>query len=189
MKFAGLTFAEIKMPNDLKEINGWQKTYAGTQQLQNIKTFVLDCSANLSLGQLIDHHYEKFAIGNREFKKIITIKNDNREIVAFAVIQAFYDLDPTKPEFLIQFLVVNPKYQNKGFGTKTLDGLFEYIKKTYKHDDCEYLVGVHKNNEASQHLFKKRGFEFHEVRGDYLLHGRASSEMVKQSLQENKTFE
>lgn len=188
MKHEGLTFAEIKMPNDLKEINGWTKTYAGSQQMLDIKNFVLDCSSTFSLGQLIDSHYEKFAIGNHEFKKIITIKNDNREIVAFAVIQAFYT-DPTIPEFLIQFLVVNPKYQHKGYGSKTLDGLFEYIKKTYKHDDCEYLVGVHKENIASQNLFKKKGFEFEEVRGDYLLHGRASSEKVKQAQTANKTFE
>ena len=189
MKHEDLTFAEIKMPNDLKEINGWTKTYAGTQQMQDIKNFVLDCSSNLSLGQLIDNHYEKFAIGNHEFKKILTIKNDSREIVAFAVIQAFYSLDPMTPEFLIQFLVVNPKYQHKGYGTKTLDGLFKYIEKTYKPDTCKYLVGVHKENTASLKLFKKRGFEFQEVRGDYLLHGQASSEMVKQTQQENKTFE
>ena len=59
-----------------------------------------------------------------------------------------------------QYIVINPKYQHAGYGNEILTNLFGGIKKHAGITPKYIFSYVHKDNEASKHLFSNFGFEF-----------------------------
>jgi len=69
-----------------------------------------------------------------------------------------YCIDEDDSEYWIYRMMIDKKYQSKGYGNKTLDMLIQLIKKDTTRN--KIYLGVHKESLAAVKLYQNFGFEF-----------------------------
>jgi len=69
-----------------------------------------------------------------------------------------YCIDEDDGEYWIYRMMIDRKYQSKGYGKKALSKLLEIIKEDKNHD--KVFLGVHKESSYAIKLYKSFGFEF-----------------------------
>ncbi|WP_342389291.1 GNAT family N-acetyltransferase [Salinicoccus bachuensis] len=92
---------------------------------------------------------------------------DQDEVVGFILI----DIDAEKREFMIWRMMIDKRYQKRGYGKQTIQKAIEMARKTGKYD---VLVADYvKENEVMGKLLKSIGFyshSFDEENNEYVLH-------------------
>lgn len=69
-----------------------------------------------------------------------------------------YCIDEDDGEYWIYRMMIDERYQGKGYGKKALEKLLEIIKQDNCHN--KIFLGVKKENEHAVKLYKSFGFEF-----------------------------
>lgn len=157
----------MNLETDKAEIEGWDTLYAQHKNYQQIYKFILEDGLINGLGELIYLNYEQFPIGRNERKFSFVARNENGKIVGFLILSA-YELQTSSPEMFVQYIVLNPKYQNHGYGTGILHELFSNFKKYIGVKPKQIFSYIHQDNIASQKLFKHFGFDLAAVpKSDY----------------------
>ena len=177
-----LKFEILNLDTDKQEINAWQTKYSGTPGWQNIFNYVLEHGLIYSLAELIETNYERIAIGTDEVKFALTVKL-NSEVIGFVICQEFA-MDTNEPELFMQYLVIRPDMQHKGFGTLVHNKLpFELEKLTGKRPvKCHCLVD--KNNTPSLKLLNKNNYKPAGLsdEGFYLMQGYLDKSSAEKSV-------
>lgn len=86
---------------------------------------------------------------------------------------AMYCIDKDDGEYWIYRLMIDKKYQSKGYGTSAMQKLIDIIKKDKTHN--KIFIGVHKDSMPAVKLYSSLGFYFnrqvygkeHIMRFDY----------------------
>lgn len=172
----------MDIESDKSQISNWDLLYHGSQNYLPIYKFILENGAITGLGEIIQTNYEHFPIGRNERKFAFVAKANDGEIVGFLIMSAF-DLQSSKPELFLQYVVVNPKYQHKGYGTEMLKELFSNFKKYISVRPKNIFSYVHVENEASKHLFNHFGFELNPVPKSEYFCAETDGKSLKQNLQ------
>ena len=177
-----IKLTEINPETDKQEIENWDTEFASHPNYQQIYKFILEDGLIDNLGQLINLNYEKFPIGRNERKFMMIARNEHKKIVGFLILTA-YDLQTSKPEMFVQYIVLNPKYQGKGYGTEILHELFSNFKKYINFRPKYVFSYIHKDNEASKNLFKHFGFKISDVVSSDYVCASADSKTLKQTIE------
>lgn len=156
----------MKMPNDKDEIVSWEEKYKNTLQFEGIKNFILEGSTYHGLGEVIYTNFENFPIGDDERQLSLVAKNKNNEIIAWILCDVF-NLQTANPEMFLQYIIINPKFQNQGYGKSILNELFSVTEKYLQTTPTNYFCYINLRNYASQKLFSKFGFTFDTMNEDY----------------------
>lgn len=69
-----------------------------------------------------------------------------------------YCIDADDGEYWIYRMMIDCRYQSRGFGTKALDLLLERIKQDKTHHSI--ALGVHRESAAAVALYERFGFKF-----------------------------
>jgi diamine N-acetyltransferase len=69
-----------------------------------------------------------------------------------------YCIDEDDGEYWIYRMMIDEKYQSKGYGKKSLEKLLDMIKQDKSHD--KIFLGVHKESTYAVALYKSFGFDF-----------------------------
>ena len=166
-KQAKISIELMKFPEDKNEIASWQEKYQGDKDFDSIQHFILEDQTYYGLGEVIETNHEIFAIGDDERKYAFVAKNENSEIVAWSLID-FFDITTDNPEMFIQYIVVHPKHQHKGYGEAFAQELILNSKKYVGGQPKTYFAYIDKDNTASRVLFEKFGFDFKSMTSQFL---------------------
>ncbi len=71
---------------------------------------------------------------------------------------AMYCIDEDDGEYWIYRMMIDKKFQSKGYGKKAMSRLLEIIQKDKTHN--KIFLGVHKESTYAVRLYKSLGFEF-----------------------------
>lgn len=173
----------MNMPGDKDEIVSWEEKYKNTEQFEGIKNFILEGSTYLGLGEVIYTNYEHFPIGDDERQHSLVAKSKDGEIIAWVLCDVF-NMKTTKPEMFLQYIVINPKFQNQGFGKRILNELFSSTEKYLNVNPTNYFCYINLRNYPSQKLFLEFGFSFDTINSDYY---RAQTNEPKLFIESTKT--
>lgn len=157
----------LNLSDDITEILDWENRYAGSDGLENIKHFVLEDNAYLSLAEVIDVNYQKFAIGGDERKFALAFRDEANKLLGFTL-NSIIDLDTTSPELLIQYVVINPEHQGKGIAKQALSSLLSDPQKYYGYDVKKSFAKIDRFNVMSRKLFESLGFELYCTNSNFL---------------------
>lgn len=69
-----------------------------------------------------------------------------------------YCIDEDDGEYWIYRIMIDKKYQSRGYGKKALSKLLEIIKEDKTHN--RIFLGVHKENTCAVKLYRSFGFDF-----------------------------
>lgn len=175
----------INLELDKPQIENWDSLYRGSPAYESIKHFILEDDLIYGLGELIATNYEHFSIGKSEIKKMLVARTDKNEILGFVIFDVF-DIDTSHPEMFFQYIVLKPNYQHLGYGSEMLAELFGNLKKYAGVKPKNIFSYVHKDNEASKHLFLNFGFNFEQMTSaDYTL-AKTSYRVLQTVLAERK---
>jgi diamine N-acetyltransferase len=72
------------------------------------------------------------------------------------------DDQPEKPEYFLWRLMVDNRYQGRGYGRRALELLIDYVKT--RPNATELLTSIHEAEGGPEGFYRKLGFEF---TGDY----------------------
>ena len=153
-------------PEDKDEIASWQDKYQNDKDFESIAHFILEDQTYISLGEVIQTNHEIYAIGDDEKKYAFVAKDENGEIVAWALVD-FFDITTKKPEMFIQYIVVHPKMQHRGYGEAVIKELIFNAKNYVGGQPKNFFAYVNKNNLSSKKLFEKFGFEFRSMNAQF----------------------
>ena len=154
-----LKFKNLDIVKDKAEINSWETVFKGTHGWNRIYRFILENGLIRSLNELIETNYERIAIGENEVKLAFVIKNGEKETIGFCICQEF-DIPTNNPQLFVQYIVIRPDSQKKGYGTQIFKQLPSEVEKftgTYPKSCFGY---VDKDNSASLNMLKKQGVNF-----------------------------
>jgi diamine N-acetyltransferase len=79
---------------------------------------------------------------------------DDESMIGFLM----YCIDEDDSQYWIYRMMIDEKYQSKGYGKKALDKLLEVIKADKTRS--KIYLGVHKESVSAVKLYKRCGFEF-----------------------------
>jgi len=161
------TITPLDLVNDLPIIDNWENEYQGTPGMKAIKQFILEGNIYYSLAEVIDTNYEKFQINKDEKKYAYVFKNQNEEILGFTL-NAVIEARSPAPELIIQYIVINPKYQGQGIAKKALTRLLNDPKKYYGYDIKSAFSRIDRLNIASRKLFQSLGFDLNYTNTSFL---------------------
>lgn len=161
-----LKIVPMKFPEDKTEISNWKKIYKGTKGFNAIKHYILEDNIYYGLDEVIETNHEMLPIGDDE-KKLAFVAKLNNTIVAWILLDAF-DLSTENPEMFLQYIVINPKYQNQGIGTEIAKELFLNAEKYIGIKPKEIFAYIDIKNIPSQKLFKNFNFSFRPLKEKYL---------------------
>ena len=161
-----LTISPLNIEEDIPVIKSWEDRFNNHPKFTNIKHFILEDNTYYGLDEVILTNFEFFHIGDDEKKYCLAIRNDS-EPVGF-ILACMFNISENKPELIIQYIVLNPDYQNLGYGTDILKELLTNSKKYFSHNPCEVYANIQKENQASLNLFKKFGFSYSKAPFDYV---------------------
>lgn len=158
----------MNLETDKPQIEKWDTEFQSNKNYEQIYKFVLENGLIGGLGEVIETNFEHFPIGKNERKYAFSAKAKNGTILGFLIMSA-YDLQTSKPELFLQYVVVNPKYHHQGYGTEILKELFSNFKNYVSVKPKFIFSYIEKGNQNSQLLFKHFGFELGDVpREDYV---------------------
>lgn len=188
MKNNELVISEINLPADKEEIMSWESQFGNSRGMTAIEQFVLEYRLIRDMGELIETNYERYPIGENEIKKIFVLRNKSNKIVAFSVIDT-YKFEGSDPETFVQYMVVHPKYQHKGYGSILFDEIMEILKNYYKNENIQFFTYIDKRNEPSKAFFTKKGFLIKDVNDPNFQKAWADSRMIEQAKITQKNLE
>ena len=166
-KQSKLSITQMNFPADKNEIAEWQNKYQGDKDFESIEHFILEDQTYIGLGEVIETNHEIYAIGDDERKFAFVARDESGEIVAWALVD-FFDITTKNPELFIQYIVVHPKHQHKGYGEAVASELIFNSEKYIGGTPKNFFAFVNKKNKPSVALFKKFGFEFASKGADYM---------------------
>ena len=152
-----LTICPLNFENDINIINNWEKQF-NKEKFESIKHFILEDSIYYGLDEVIINNYEFFSVGDDEKKYCLTIKDG--DTIAGFILACLFNMSVRNPELIIQYIVLNPNYQNMGYGTQVLTELLNNGEKYFCCKPNQVYANIEKENVASLNLFKKMGFTF-----------------------------
>lgn len=150
---------------DLKKVKTWKKKYITHPGYQKIRHFILDDTDDrpgFSLDKIIKAYYEPTPIGKNERSAIFSIIDNDDNLLGFSITSQC-DLTTKKPFLHIDFIVINPEFQNQGVATF-------FLKEIISNPTDYLLINPHSihaivsgENTASLTVFKKFGFNFDKI--------------------------
>ena len=162
-----ISIVPMKFPEDKNEIASWEDKYKNDKDFESIAHFILEDQTYVGLGEVIETNHEIFAIGDDERKYAFAAKNESGEIVAWSLVD-FFDISTDKPEMFIQYIVVHPKMQHKGYGEAVAKELIFNTKKYDGGQPKNFFAYIDKSNHSSRRLFEKFGFGFKSMTAQFL---------------------
>lgn len=154
-----LQICQLDIEKDIPIIKSWSKTFSSNPKFENIKHFILEDDTYFGLDEVILTNYEFFHIGDDEKKFCLSIKNQENLTIGF-ILACIFNLSINKPELILQYIVLNPDYQNLGYGTQILNKILTKSEQYFNCTLCEAYANIEQENHASLNLFKKFGFSF-----------------------------
>lgn len=158
-----LKILPLKM-SDISDIKLWQIEYKNHPNYLAIEHFILEDNLYYGLDEVVYTNYEIFPIGDDERKFSFALK-DGDKTAGFMLAHSF-NLT-TEPELFLQYIVLHPEYQHKGYGNKVLK---EFLNNPEKYVGCSPSIiyaYIDKNNWSSLNLFKHFGFLFNDVANNF----------------------
>lgn len=153
-----ITITPLDLNSELKEICSWDEKYGKEPCFKSIRQFILEDNTYYNLSEVVDLNYERFAIGENEKKQILAFKNENKELVGF-LISTIFELDK-EPELFMQYLVIHPLHQHKGYGKQALTKLLSNPEKYFGAYPKEIFAFIDSSNTPCLNLSKLFGFDF-----------------------------
>lgn len=157
----------MQFPEDKQEIAKWEEEFGSKPEFLSITHFILEDNVFYGLDEVIETNYEIIPIGEDEKKLAFVAKNEDNKIIAWLLMDVF-DLTTEEPNLFLQYVVLHPEFQNKGYGTKVLNELFTNIENYVGVKPKKTFCYVHKKNIASRKLFEKFNFNSRECTDTYL---------------------
>jgi len=178
---------DFNLESDKKELSTWDELYTGKPEYASIEHFILEDHIIYDMEELIETNHELLPIDFYEMKKALAVKSKNNELIGFLLCYG-YETDITSTLYL-QYIVLSPKKQHKGYGPEILTEFFGNMRKYLGFEPVDVYALVHKENTDSQNLFKRFGFTFSN-RSDFASYLRADSDSysLKQTINQ-KAFE
>ncbi len=167
----------INLPQDKQQIALWKQKYQKTSEFKAIVEYILDGDENVPLDAIIEIHHEKAPIGYDEKKLALVAKTNDGEVIAFFITDVF-DLSTTSPNVFLQYVVINPKFQNQGYGTAIFTEMFANAKKYFTVKPTLYFTFIENTNNASIKLFKKFNFNFANTNEPKFFKAEANAERI-----------
>lgn len=150
---------EMKLPDDKKSINEWHNKLKDSKVYESIENYILENYLMKDLAEVIEINHEMLDIDYREEKKAFIIKDNKDNIISFLLCDAYDSTDYSSMLYL-QYIVINPNYQHKGYGTEILNEFFSNIKKYIGFEPTDVYAIIHRHNKSCISLFEKFGFSF-----------------------------
>lgn len=160
-----LQICKLDFEKDIPAINEWENQFTA-EEFASIKHFILEDHTYYGLNEVIVNNYEFFHIGEDERKYCLTIK-DKDQIAGF-ILACIYDISVSKPELIIQYIVMRPDYQHKGLGVAAIKELLKNSSQYFEHNPTQVIAYINKENVSSLNMFTKLGFAFEKKTDDYL---------------------
>lgn len=179
--------SQMKFPEDKQQIADWEKFYGNSPEFASIRHFILEDNTYTGLDEVIETNHEIFHIGEDEKKLALVAKNNQGEILAWILLDTF-DVTTNYPQMFLQYIVVNPKYQNKGYGTAIAKELFLSPEKYVGVKPKEFFAYVNTTNYPSLILFSKFNFNFRPVDKHYI-QAKTSQPKLESSKDSPASFE
>ena len=166
-KEVNISIEHMKFPEDKNEIADWENKYKDDKDFESIAHYILEDQTYMGLGEVIETNHEIYAIGDDERKYAFVAKNEQNEIIAWSLVD-FFDITTEKPEMFIQYIVVHPKMQHKGYGEAVAKELILNAKKYLGTQPKNFFAYIDKTNVSSKKLFEKFGFGFRSMSDQFL---------------------
>jgi len=156
---ANIKIETMKFPGDKIAINEWHNNLKNTKKYETIESYILENHLIFDLSELIETNYEMLNLDYREENKALVIKDNKNNIIGFILCDA-YDVTDYSSMLYIQYVVMHPNSQSKGYGTEALTEFFSNIKKYIGFEPTDIYALIHRHNKSSIALFEKFGFDF-----------------------------
>ena len=150
---------KMKLPDDKTSINEWHNQFKHTKAYETTESYILENYLMTDLANVIEINHEILDTDYRETKFALTIKNTKNEIIGFLLCDAYDSTDYSSMLYL-QYIVLKPDTQHKGYGTATFDEFFGNLKKYIGFEPTDIYAIIHRHNKSSISLFEKYGFDF-----------------------------
>ena len=183
-----ITILPMDFNKDKAEIAEWETRYAGSPEFESIQSFILDDTVDGGLTSVIENNCEYYPIGDDEKKLAFVAKTDECEIVGWVLVYIF-DLKTKNPQMYVQYFVVNPKYQNQGYGTQIAKELFLNSKKYIGFTPSCICSHIDVRNSASMLLFSKFNFSFVPLKNCQFFQAQTTNAKMLGSSFENIVFD
>lgn len=146
--------------SDIEDIKKWETTYKNDINYLNIVHFILEDNTYYGLDEVILANYELYPIGKDEKKFSFALK-DGKTTAGFILAHSFNLTE--EPELFLQYIVLHPEYQHKGYGKQVMQELLNNSEKYVECDPSTIYANIDKKNSDSLHLFESVGFMFREA--------------------------
>lgn len=156
-KLKKFTIEPMDKENDRLEVASWEHIYSDTPGFQQIKHFIMEDNTYHGLNEVIWNNLELVPIGDDELKYSYVAKINDGTIIAWILLDEF-DINTTEPELFIQYVCIHPLYQQQGYGEAILKEILFNAKNYVAAQPSNTFAYIHKENIASQNLFKKFNF-------------------------------
>jgi len=176
-----LKITPLNISLDIPIIKSWEERFSNNPKFNDIKHFILEDNTYYGLDEVILTNYEFFHIGEDEKKFCFSIKTQDNEIAGF-ILACLFNISSYKPELILQYIVLNPHYQNEGYGTMVLNELLSNPQKYFTYSPTEVYANIQKENKASLNLFKKFGFSFTQAPLGYLRAHKSIKELLEEKI-------
>ncbi|MBQ7453367.1 MAG: GNAT family N-acetyltransferase [Clostridia bacterium] len=171
----------MTFPEDKNEIMGWEKTQNTNAGWENINKYILEGGLIRNLGELIETNYEDFPIGEDERKLAFSVKNNSGDVIGFVICQEFA-MQTKTPELFLQYIVMRPDMQRRGYGKRVLNVLPDEVEKQTQIRPISIFSYVEKTNLASQKLFGDFGCTFQEMQNSDYFRASGAFEMGRERI-------
>lgn len=141
--------------SDIEDIKLWKTIYKNNPNYRAIEHFILEDNLYYGLDEVILTNYEIYPIGDDERKFSFALKDGNK--TAGFILAHSFNLT-TDPELFLQYIVLNPEYQHKGYGKQVFAEFLNHTDKYVKCDPTNIYAYIDRNNSSSLRLFEHSGF-------------------------------
>lgn len=174
---------DMDLAKDKPQINMWQTEHAGSSEFESIQKFILEGGSIGGLSELIENNFENCPIGADEIKKSVAVESEDGQIIGFMIFQV-HDIAINKPSMFLQYIVINPEFQHKGYGKEILTEIFSDPKKHIGIKPQEVFCYVDNENYSSQKLFMDFGFSMSMQRGSSLFKATGNMPTIQKLIEE-----
>ena len=145
--------------SDKYKIINWQRESKQTPEYKQIKKFIIsDFDEAYDLDSFL-FELEDDEIGSSRVRHTYIAETDSGEAVGFLSFQRPLEHRNPGGDVYIEFLMINPKYQNQGYGTAILSKLFKNMRRYALSKPATVSTMFKRKNESVKHLFEKFGFD------------------------------
>ena len=176
-----LSIKPLNIETDIPTIKSWKETFSNNPKFESIKHFILEDNTYYGLDEVVLTNYEFFHIGDDEKKYCFAIKNEKETTVGF-ILACLFNLSKNHPEIILQYIVLNPDYQNSGYGTQVLKELLSNSTEYFSVKPNEIYANIQNENHASLNLCRKFGFSFTKAPLGYLRAHKTIKELQEEKI-------